>query len=731
MAKRSRYTPVYEAFDRFLKTCILGDRSLLWPTEKAWTDENVAQVKQWVVDTPMEGSGSFQEKLLEQMRYAGPQHWMLIGDVFFVYLLPSSVIKFDSKRNYIRWVANQGGLPEPSYKDELWEAQKAGFTKTSQQYHSKYGQFWLLLLLANRIKGHHDDEEILADPHRLEQTVDALLGGLKKMDRAYDMRHAILYMVFPDDYERIISTGDKRKIVKFYGASLEINAPGDQDDLGGLDEAVRNVRQALATQHDGDDPFDFYDDRNWEWRGGTPVVMPKSSVNGAGESATPTEATLLLSTLARTRNVILHGPPGTGKTYVAKKAAEALVRPQAETEPSETALIMEAVEGLRFYEILALSMHRLGSRSSHTVSSIRDHPILQVRYQVTPVQNRNATIWGSLQAHVDPDSPTVNTAKRSLPYLFDKEEDGGRWFLTAAGREYVEQELGERLAKLEGGNQATAAADKFVEWTTFHQSYAYEDFVEGLRPVQSEDDPEGISYAVLPGVFRRICTRAAADPQNKYVLVIDEINRGNISKILGELMTLLEDDKRAGEPNELAVTLPYSGDAFSVPNNLYIIGTMNTADRSIALLDVALRRRFAFVEVMPDPALLMDAGVEYEGTVVPLGDLLRTLNRGIARSIGRDHQIGHSYLLNVAKADGEDRLATLEFVWNNQILPLLEEYFYAQQEKLAQLLAPFRADEESDGESASRDDAEFELGRETGDRLVFALRELVSRGDAL
>jgi 5-methylcytosine-specific restriction endonuclease McrBC GTP-binding regulatory subunit McrB len=291
--------------------------------------------------------------------------------------------------------------------------------------------------------------------------------------------------------------------------------------------------------------------------------------------------------------------------------------------------------------------------------------------------------------------------------------------------------LSEPLKRLDGGSsQANNAGVRFVEWTTFHQSYAYEDFVEGLRPVLSEEDPGAISYRVVPGVFRRICARAAADPENHYVLVIDEINRGNIAKILGELMTLLEDDKRAGEVNELAVTLPYSGDEFSVPNNLYVIGTMNTADRSIALLDVALRRRFAFVEVMPNPALLGDEQVEYEGIAVPLGDLLRVLNRGIVRSIDRDHQIGHSYLLNVARADGEKRLEMLEFVWNNQIVPLLEEYFYTQREKLANLLAPFLADEEAGGEDNSSEGAEFELGRETGDRLMFALHELVTQADA-
>jgi 5-methylcytosine-specific restriction protein B len=195
-------------------------------------------------------------------------------------------------------------------------------------------------------------------------------------------------------------------------------------------------------------------------------------------------------------------------------------------------------------------------------------------------------------------------------------------------------------------------------------------------------------------------------------------------------MTLLEDDKRAGEPNGLAVTLPYSGDEFSVPENLYVIGTMNTADRSIALLDVALRRRFAFVEVMPNPALLGDERVEHEDIAVSLGELLRVLNRGIVRAIDRDHQIGHSYLLDVAKADSEERLESLEFVWNNRLVPLLEEYFYAQREQLAELLAPFLVDEEVGRDGDPSDDAGFELSAQTGDALIFALHELVSREDA-
>jgi Cdc6-like AAA superfamily ATPase len=123
-----------------------------------------------------------------------------------------------------------------------------------------------------------------------------------------------------------------------------------------VDDAVRSVRATLADQYDGEEPFDFYEELNAEWRAGTPPVVREPSEGDKQESEAPAEATFLLSTLARTRNVILYGPPGTGKTYVARKAAEALIRSQAESEPSESARIMEAIEGLRFYEVVVLSM---------------------------------------------------------------------------------------------------------------------------------------------------------------------------------------------------------------------------------------------------------------------------------------------------------------------------------------------------------------------------------------
>ena len=230
-----------------------------------------------------------------------------------------------------------------------------------------------------------------------------------------------------------------------------------------------------------------------------------------------------------------------------------------------------------------------------------------------------------------------------------------------------------------------------IEFITFHQSYSYEEFVEGIKPyipkelwkaenMDKIELPE-VKYIGKKGVFREICNRAEKDKDNNYVLIIDEINRGNISKIFGELITLIEEDKRAGEDNALTVTLPYSGDQFSVPNNLYIIGTMNTSDRSIASVDIALRRRFKFVEMMPNISEL-SKNKKYNGEI-SLEKLLDNINKKITILLDRDHQIGHSYSIEV------ENIEDLKDVWFNEIIPLLNEYFYNDFEKLKLIIPDF------------------------------------------
>ncbi|WP_441368285.1 McrB family protein [Acinetobacter lwoffii] len=280
---------------------------------------------------------------------------------------------------------------------------------------------------------------------------------------------------------------------------------------------------------------------------------------------------------------------------------------------------------------------------------------------------------------------TYNTINEALSIVYKVTQD--------TLKEIIQKELRSKNTPISDRNMREEMTQRFNEYlestkdqkaqigfVTFHQSYGYEDFVEGIKV---KEDKGQLKYPVDAGVFKRFCESAKDNPTENYVLIIDEINRGNISKIFGELITLIEESKRADQPEALSVTLPYSNDPFSVPNNLYIIGTMNSSDRSLTSVDIALRRRFEFVEMMPDYEVLDDIAIN--GLVKKsVSTILKTINQRIKVLLDRDHCIGHAYFTHL-KPTPNKLPATVQDVmraFEKKIIPLLQEYFFDDWEKI-------------------------------------------------
>lgn len=387
-------------------------------------------------------------------------------------------------------------------------------------------------------------------------------------------------------------------------------------------------------------------------------------------------------------NLILYGPPGTGKTYTLQKDYFPKYTDNPEAM-SKREWLRVNLRGRKWVDVLALILAD-SKGVSLKVSEIKAHPFMVEYLDVIGggPKNVKASIWGMLQAHTGPDCEQVEVAVRRPPSWFFKDVDS-RWSLS---NEYAESgsDIDDLLLKIKNGPESdTAEPTKRYKFVTFHQSYSYEEFVEGIRPVLDQGDGlTELTYELHKGVFREICEEASADPTKPYAIFIDEINRGNISKIFGELITLIEKDKRSGAKNELEVQLPYSKEIFKVPSNLAIYGTMNTADRSLAYLDTALRRRFDFRELMPNSNELGSIG--FDGEEVDLAKMLSTINERLEVLLDREHTIGHAYLMVGGKTVGQEGLIR---AFKEKVIPQLTDYFYEDWEKVRLVLGDNQVDD--------------------------------------
>lgn len=364
------------------------------------------------------------------------------------------------------------------------------------------------------------------------------------------------------------------------------------------------------------------------------------------------------------KNIIYTGVAGTGKTYrlqqIAKQYTEIL--PVANADE----LLKALLKPLSWRDVICLiflNNYQQG-RKLLKVPEIIDHQFFRMKAQLNDrKENLNQTAWGTLMMYSDKNSVRVKYHRRASQSYFDK-DDSSNWFLLADSLPLLadlQNKLDDYQAAMHSQFQPNYLQPKLERFSfvSFHQAYGYEEFVEGIRPHIADNGQ--MSYRIESGAFLRLCQQAKHDPSHRYAMLIDEINRANVARVFGELMSLIEPTKRAGQTDSLSVNLAYSHQPFSVPSNVDIYATMNSQDHSLAPLDMAFRRRFEFIECQPQPQLL--GKVMANGIEIDLAKLLTALNERISQNLAKDSQLGHSFLWGI------DSLQALSAAFSQSIIP--------------------------------------------------------------
>jgi len=700
----SRFNPdrdisaIYDAVATWRDQCLLAEGSVFSSDEELWTGTFFDELDQRFVKNLDAGEGDFLSKLKVQLSTGSPECKSLMAESLWLLLLFPSNVGAAKKRENVRtiWSWSDDSLDEhhPLLDGEV--LQGIGSAGTAFNTH-RWRELVFLISAMRDLKRRDasDREQIVSDPWAFS----GWLSGLPEA-RHRQLIHILTHLLFPDSFERISSEGDKRRILVGFGDTPE-NEIKKWSNIE-IDRALLDLRRRLEQEHGSD--IDFYQEEfETQWKSQTKNwLLSWNPSKWTWETLAADRATTMAGEKAENRwrcgstkpregdrvFLIRTGTPPKGVVAVGK-----VTRAPYQAEHWEQARA-DAGETTRFVDV--------------AFESVRDATTDEI-VPVEDLQSREpGQEWNPQSSGIEIKSKAARTLERlwkALPpaVAVASATDGG----TGSG-EVSQKKVAPPLNLILYGPPGTGktyrlksdylpryqdeAVDRF-EFVTFHQSYAYEDFVEGIRPVTEGGT---VIYEVRSGVLKRLCDRARRAPDKRFALFIDEINRGNVAKIFGELITLVEVDKRIrtdASGNRLAickgleVTLPYSGESFGVPANVDVIGTMNTADRSIALLDSALRRRFRFEELTPKPELLetIDDG---DGNAIDLRQLLHAMNGRLSRLLHRDQTLGHSYFYHVTSFD------ELRRVLSREILPFLQEAFYDDWRQIRYILADQAVEEE-------------------------------------
>ena len=739
MPRPSSDHPVLRAAARWRERCLRNDGSVF--TEKSlWTTENVGHLVRFYAENLDEGEGSFLEKLGQQLSSAPGSAKQLAAEMLWLMYLPliRRAMHPGTRRRQIRTVWEWSSEPLPKAPLELEEAPNEGLLHPGPAYNTlRWREFLFLIRAMEAWKG-------LAEPEREARLSDPwlfaewLLGLDDTQNR--QLRHILCYLLFPEHFEPVATNYHKRMIVKAFRTKYGLD-PEQVDYLDRLemDRQIGWVREQLVEEGDHQD-LSLYDEplrsiwqppddggsggrEDAEWytqRFGETRVWVLSAGQNAGWWDD-----------FRRMNVIAIGWDDLGdlrelptRESIHEMLRDVYGRPNPtndslacwqfgyEMQPGDHVIVKKGRSAL-------LGYGRITSEYEFHVARPEFKHIRRVQWDRTgtwplPSDRRLApkTLTDSSKYHNwlqfaiglieangnDRNGLDPSTVEDDEPYTLEEALDG--LFLDRARFHEIMDTFERKMnIVLEGppGVGKTFIAKRLayrligykvperVRMIQFHQSYAYEDFIQGYRP--HEDG----GFELRNGVFYTFCREAAQDPDKRYVFIIDEVNRGNLTKIFGEIMMLIEPDKRE---SGYAVPLTYSPDdePFYVPENIFLIGMMNTADRSLAMVDYALRRRFAFIRL--DPAFgtdqfsdyLNETGVE-EDLVNRIVDRLSTLNAAIRderKNLGPGFEIGHSFFCP-READEQLDDSWYEAVVRREIEPLLREYWFDRPEHVDNL----------------------------------------------
>ncbi len=717
MVRESKYEAVYEVANQWRNRCLADDKSLLWPKEVTWTEENI-ELATATMGPLVQADTCTDKDMHKAFSVESVPVRRILADALAVWNICPVSMTPKHRKNFVHDFLtsdsdpNTVALIDAAIDSNIGEPEKS-FSSGGFQLHRGVNLVYIFRFAINYKMALPAESDWKAVQEITEKT------GLN-VPRGQSPKNMILHMLYPDVYEAVFNQSAKEQIVfsPYFDSIVS--------EISDLDERLRTIRAASFDLF-GRSEFNFFDEDVMRmWRESPPPKVPRYWKIAPGDTGSKWKE-------FHTENEIAVEWKGTPD--LSKIKANNPDELKAELTPIFKEHGFQIAPGIKqlwmFYREMKVGdvvcaygagkvlgwgvitgeytfdVSKSEFRHRRKVDWTRAGPTKLSQYSKS-LQERltqYVTIFELTKKEFDEISgsippkpePMVELSEATHFAVTDLEEidsllrDKRQLIFEGppgAGKTY----LADLFARHFTGNSLTGEHNEQIEIVQFHQSYGYEDFVQGIRPVT--DGSGNLQYRVVPGIFLQMCDRSRKNSDQKFVLIIDEINRGNLSRIFGELLMLLEyRDKRVRLPYAPADSSDESG-YISIPKNLYLIGTMNSTDRSLAMIDYALRRRFYFYRLMPvegGSAPVLSRWLNNKSTYSSAErkivlDYFLSINTAISQRLSPDFQIGHSYFM----VDDINTPAGLNRVWQRSLKPLLEEYFHSHRDadSLISPLAP-------------------------------------------